>query len=106
MMGRVLKATLLFLALIDLTAAQIRPGETAAEYRVHQEEHRDAKFARWHARNPEGPGAHMYSMKGHQFQLVYDILSFSLASMLATTVFLFLRVPSVTERYKTALIIS
>jgi len=48
----------------------------------------------------------MYSMKGHQFQLVYDILSFSLASMLATTVFLFLRVPSVTERYKTALIIS
>jgi len=40
------------------------------------------------------------------FQTVYDILSFSLASMMATTVFLFMRVPSVTEGYKTALIIS
>jgi len=45
-------------------------------------------------------------MKGHQFQLVYDILSFSLASMMATTVFLFMRVPSMTERYKTPVIIS
>jgi hypothetical protein len=48
----------------------------------------------------------MYSMRNFQFQLVYDVLSFSLACMMSTTVFLFLRLPSVTERYKSALIIS
>merc|ERR1719352_2190272 len=48
----------------------------------------------------------MYPMRNFQFQTVYDILSFSLASMMATTVFLWMRVPSVLERYKTALIIS
>merc|ERR1712093_571645 len=47
-----------------------------------------------------------FHMTNDQYQIVYDLLSFSLASMLATTVFLFMRVPSVTERYKTALIIS
>jgi len=48
----------------------------------------------------------MFAMSDDNFQVVYDILSFSLASMMATTVFLFMRVPSVGERYKTALIIS
>jgi len=48
----------------------------------------------------------MYSFTNNQFQVVYDILSFSLACMMATTTFLWLRVPSVSERYKTALIIS
>jgi hypothetical protein len=48
----------------------------------------------------------MFHMTNDQYQVVYDLLSFSLASMMATTVFLWMRVPSVTERYKTALIIS
>lgn len=48
----------------------------------------------------------MFPMTDGQFQLVYNILSFSLASMMATTVFLWMRVPSMTERYKTALFIS
>merc|ERR1712072_990123 len=41
-----------------------------------------------------------------QYQAVYNVLSFALACMMATTTFLWLRVPSVSERYKTALIIS
>merc|ERR1712100_35656 len=48
----------------------------------------------------------MYAMTNNQFQVVYDILSFSLACMSSCTVFLWMRVPSLTERYKTALIIS
>merc|ERR1712167_457173 len=40
------------------------------------------------------------------FQVVYDILSFSLACMMSCTMFLWMRVPSVTERYKTPLLIS
>jgi len=41
-----------------------------------------------------------------QFDLVYDVLSFSLATMMATTIFLWLRVSSAAERYKSAVIIS
>jgi len=41
-----------------------------------------------------------------QFNLVYDVLSFSLATMMATTIFLWLRVGSCAEKYKSALIIS
>jgi len=41
-----------------------------------------------------------------QFNLVYDLLSFSLATMMATTIFLWLRIGSVAEKYKSALIIS
>jgi len=48
----------------------------------------------------------MFPMTDGQFQLVYNILSFSLASMMATTLFLWMRVPGVAEKYKTALIIS
>jgi len=48
----------------------------------------------------------MYAMDNDAFQLVYDVLSFSLASMMATTVFLFMRVPGVLDKYRTALIIS
>jgi len=50
--------------------------------------------------------AMMFPMTDGQFQLVYNILSFSLASMMATTVFLWMRVPSMSEKYKTALFIS
>jgi len=48
----------------------------------------------------------MFDMTDSQFQLVYNILSFSLASMMATTIFLFMRVPSVNAKYQTALMIS
>ena len=41
-----------------------------------------------------------------QYNLVYDVLSFSLATMMATTIFLWMRVGSVAEKYKGALIIS
>jgi len=48
----------------------------------------------------------MFPMSDSDFQVVYDILSFSLACMLSTTMFLWMRAPSVTERYKTPLLIS
>jgi len=48
----------------------------------------------------------MFPMSNGQFQLVYNILSFSLASMMATTLFLWMRVPSIGAKYQTALIIS
>jgi bacteriorhodopsin len=47
-----------------------------------------------------------FPMRDDQFQLVYNVLSFSLASMMATTLFLWMRVPAVNARYQTALIIS
>jgi bacteriorhodopsin len=48
----------------------------------------------------------MFPVTDAQFQLVYNILSFSLASMMATTLFLFMRVPSISAKYQSALIIS
>merc|ERR1712023_348616 len=51
-------------------------------------------------------GTMMFAMSDSNFQVVYDILSFSLACMMSTTMFLWMRVPSVSERYKTPLLIS
>jgi bacteriorhodopsin len=48
----------------------------------------------------------MFAMKDADFQLVYNVLSFALASMMATTLFLWMRVPSIGPKYRTALIIS
>jgi len=48
----------------------------------------------------------MFSMNDGQFQLVYNVLSFSLASMMATTLFLWMRVPNIAPRYQTAVLIS
>jgi len=48
----------------------------------------------------------MFDMTASQFDLVYNVLSFSLASMMASTVFFWLRVGSVHEKYKSALVIS
>jgi len=48
----------------------------------------------------------MFLMTDGQFQLVYNVLSFSFASMMASTVFLWMRVPSVNDKYRTALLIS
>jgi len=42
----------------------------------------------------------------NQFNLVYDVLSFSFATMAATTIFLWMRVSSAHEKYKSAVIIS
>jgi len=50
--------------------------------------------------------AMMFPMEDGQFQLVYNILSFSLASMMATTLFLWMRAPYVNAKYQTAVIIS
>merc|ERR1712084_215378 len=47
-----------------------------------------------------------FPMSDAQFQLVYNILSFTLASMMSTTLFLWMRVPAISARYQTALIIS
>jgi len=48
----------------------------------------------------------MYAMSSMQFQAVYNTLSFSLACMMATTVYLWLRIPSVLDRYRSAVAIS
>jgi hypothetical protein len=48
----------------------------------------------------------MYEMSASSFDLVYNVLSFSLASMAASTMFFWLRVGSVHEKYKSALVIS
>jgi bacteriorhodopsin len=48
----------------------------------------------------------MYVMTDVQFQAVYNILSFSLASMMATTMYLWFRASAVNNKYKSAVIIS
>jgi len=48
----------------------------------------------------------MFEMKDAQFQLVYNILSFTLASMMSTTIFLWMRAPSIGRKYQSAVIIS
>jgi len=48
----------------------------------------------------------MFEMTDGQFQLVYNILSFSLASMMSTTLFLWLRFPAIHAKYQSAVIIS
>merc|ERR1712119_49586 len=45
-------------------------------------------------------------MSDSQYGLVYNVLSFSLASMMSTTLFLWMRIPGVKDCYATALIIS
>jgi len=47
-----------------------------------------------------------FEVNEDQFELVYDALSFTLASMMATTLFLWFRLGSVQEKYKTAVVIS
>jgi len=48
----------------------------------------------------------MYAMTDTQFQAVYNVLSFSLASMMATTVYLWFRSFAVADKYKSAVLIS
>merc|ERR1712028_169183 len=58
------------------------------------------------SRNPESSGAMMFSMSAAQFDLVYNSLSFTLASMMASTIFFWLRLGSVAEKYKSAMTIT
>jgi bacteriorhodopsin len=48
----------------------------------------------------------MYAMTDLQYQAVYNVLSFALASMMATTMFLWFRSFAVKEQFKSAVIIS
>merc|ERR1712050_232908 len=52
------------------------------------------------------PAMVMYSMTDIQFQAVYNVLSFSLASMSATTMYLWFRASAVHDKYKSAVYIS
>jgi bacteriorhodopsin len=48
----------------------------------------------------------MYAMTNLQYQAVYNVLSFSLASMMATTLYLWFRMFAVKDQYKSAVCIS
>jgi len=48
----------------------------------------------------------MYAMTNLQYQAVYNVLSFALASMMATTMFLWFRSTAVRPQYKSAVLIS
>merc|ERR1712193_171333 len=48
----------------------------------------------------------MYEMSDMQYQAVYNILSFSLASMMATTIYLWFRAFAVKAQYQSAVLIS
>merc|ERR1719281_356436 len=48
----------------------------------------------------------MYEMSDLQFQAVYNVLSFALASMMATTMYLWFRACAVQDQYKSAVVIS
>merc|ERR1711972_1020107 len=48
----------------------------------------------------------MYEMTDLQYQAVYNVLSFALASMMATTMYLWLRVFAVKDQFRSAVLIS
>jgi len=48
----------------------------------------------------------MYAMTDLQYQAVYNVLSFALASMMATTMYLWFRSTAVKDQYKSAVVIS
>ena len=48
----------------------------------------------------------MFPMTAAEFDLVYNALSFTLASMMASTLFFWLRLSSVHEKYKSAMTIT
>lgn len=51
-------------------------------------------------------GHDMFEMSDGQFQIVYNALSFTLASMMASTIFFWLRLSSIHEKYKSAMVIT
>merc|ERR1712054_65723 len=48
----------------------------------------------------------MYPMTDLQYQAVYNVLSFALASMMATTLYLWFRMFAVKDQYQSAVLIS
>jgi hypothetical protein len=48
----------------------------------------------------------MFDVTAGQFDLVYNALSFTLASMMASTIFFWIRIGSVNEKYKSAMTIT
>jgi bacteriorhodopsin len=48
----------------------------------------------------------MFPMSAGQFDLVYNALSFTMASMMGSTIFFWIRLPSVNEKYKSAMTIT
>jgi hypothetical protein len=50
--------------------------------------------------------AMMFPVTAGQFDLVYNALSFTLASMMASTIFFWIRIGSVNEKYKSAMTIT
>jgi hypothetical protein len=48
----------------------------------------------------------MFQVTAGQFDLVYNALSFTLASMMASTIFFWIRMGSVSEKYKSAMTIT
>ena len=48
----------------------------------------------------------MFEVTADQYDLVYNSLSFTFASMMASTIFFWLRLSSVNENYKSALTIT
>ena len=46
----------------------------------------------------------MYDVPDFQYQVVYNVLSFALASMMATTLFLWMRVSAVKAKYQSAVL--
>merc|ERR1711948_127838 len=52
------------------------------------------------------PAKMMFNMSDLQYQAVYNILSFTLASMSATTMYLWFRADAVADKYKSAVYIS
>lgn len=48
----------------------------------------------------------LYAITDGQYQIVYDLLSFTFASMAASTLFFWFRLPSINEKYKSALVIT
>jgi len=48
----------------------------------------------------------MFQMSDAHYETIYNVLSFSLASMMSTTLFLWLRMPSIVPKYQSAVLIS
>jgi len=48
----------------------------------------------------------MYAMSDLQYQAVYNVLSFALANMMATTMYLWFRATACSDKYKSAVVIS
>merc|ERR1712072_6621 len=76
-----------------------------AQGKLHYVDSRSSSITLCRRRRLESNVKMGFPVTDDMYQIVYDILSFSLACMLSCTVFLWMRVPAVTERYKTALII-